>query len=72
MDKYTAAEEAYKNGYEKGLKDAIRHGHWVWWGDEKGYHCSVCNSGCLVYYDGDWGPSDYCPHCGAKMDQEGD
>lgn len=26
MDKQTIAEEAYKRGYEKGLKDAVRHG----------------------------------------------
>ena len=28
MDNYTATEQAYKNGYEQGLKDAVKHGRW--------------------------------------------
>ena len=70
MDKYTATEQAYKNGYEQGKKDAVRHGRWEHkkhklFGNEYDYICSTC--GCdyaLAQYR-------YCPNCGAKMDLEG-
>jgi hypothetical protein len=26
MDEHTSFEQAYKNGYEQGLKDAVKHG----------------------------------------------
>ena len=76
MDKLTIAEEAYKNGYEKGMKDAVKHGVWV--GEADGYadgelvydvwYCSECNY-CID--DGTDDPEllpNYCQKCGAKMD----
>ena len=60
--------------YEQGLKDApnnkrkdaepVKHGHWgeEWFGHENKIVCSVC--GCFA---DKW--TDYCPHCGAKMDE---
>ena len=72
MDKLTIAEEAYKNGYEKGLKDAVKHGRWIssWFGFDC---CSECR---MVYTDGYFtamgikprAQFNYCPNCGAKMD----
>ena len=44
----------------------VRHGHWI---NENFYtHCSAC--GKMAIYDkyGQEVESDYCPHCGAKMD----
>ena len=50
-----------------------RHGKWYKHDKKKHgdtcYHCSVCEnyalSDCMV-----WELTDYCPHCGAKMDGE--
>lgn len=55
MDKYTATEIAYRNGYEQGLKDATKHGRWL-----VGMVCSECGQI-------DWTQPNYCPNCGAKM-----
>ena len=49
----------------------VRHGRWIWHSEERGYLCSECGSGCLLNYESDWHKSDWCPHCGAKMDLEG-
>lgn len=70
MDNFTATEQAYKNGYEQGMKDAVKHGEWVWDSDNDRYVCSRCNKepsgdcsgGCVSHL------SDYCPNCGSKMD----
>lgn len=40
---------------------------WIFKGREKGYFCSACGGGCLLNMESDWYASDYCPHCGAKM-----
>ena len=63
MKTYEATEQAYKNGYEKGRKDAVKHGRWkgAGMGD---YYCSLCQR--LVNPR-----TNYCPHCGAKMDGDG-
>ena len=67
---YWATEEAYKNGYEAGKKEAVEvvHGHW----DESKPSGYCCCSHCRDVYileewlsDGKW---NYCPNCGAKMD----
>lgn len=49
-----------------------RHGHWVDMGDFES--CSVCNGTHLKEYQTYYGKClwvkmDYCPHCGAKMDE---
>lgn len=46
----------------------VVHSHWIYKGKDKGYYCSICQSRCLLNYESDWCESDYCPHCGAKMD----
>ena len=49
--------------------DPVRHGHWMH--DETGAnYCSECNE--YLYDDGEYHlvwHTDYCPHCGAKMDE---
>lgn len=46
------------------------YAHWIYKGEDKGYFCSNCGSGCLLNYESDYHQSDYCPHCGAKMSKE--
>ena len=46
--------------FELELKN---HGHWA--KDMSGYWCSVCNA---YFADVEYG-YEYCPHCGAKMDE---
>ena len=53
--------------YNAPTVDAVKHGHWdfkpLWQGaDAKYCECSVCNKPA-------WWVSDYCPNCGAKMDE---
>ena len=51
----------------------VRHGEWYRHDKKKHgdtcYYCSVCEkmalADCMI-----WELSDYCPHCGAKMDGE--
>lgn len=63
MDKLTIAEEAYKNGYEKGLKDAVKHGWWISHnkGQNNWVECSECNTVGSPFWK-------RCPMCEAKMD----
>ena len=73
-------KEEYNKGYNDGIKAVlscieiqpsadvapVRHGRWI---NENFYtHCSAC--GKMAIYDkyGQEVESDYCPHCGAKMD----
>ena len=47
--------------------EPVRHGHWnikpLWKGSDAKYcECSVCGKPV-------WWVSDYCPNCGAKMDE---
>lgn len=37
----------------------VKHGKWM------GTVCSACGESTSFYYD-----CDYCPHCGARMDEE--
>ena len=71
MDNHTAAEIAYKNGYEQGMKDAVKHGRWenitIAVVDTTGY-CSVC--GEQAVWRSRNKPYTVCPNCGAKMDGE--
>lgn len=70
-DKPTLSLSVYDIGNIKPVDVApVRHGHWIWHSEERGYLCSECGSGCLLNYESDWHKSDWCPHCGAKMDLE--
>ena len=39
--------------------EPVRHGKWM------GTVCTACGESTSFYYD-----CDYCPHCGARMDEE--
>lgn len=75
MDQHTMVEEAYKNGYAKGLeegrKTAVVHGRWEQHPNHSGFdRCSICHN-CIVandWVDGiKW---KFCPECGAMMRKE--
>lgn len=43
----------------------VKHGHWeiaIGYDPKKAFQCSECR---LMSYD----PTEFCPHCGAKMDE---
>ena len=69
MDIYEATETAYKNGYEQGLKDAVKHGKWIdvqtLFGKRR--QCSGCGR-----YDNPKTAvrGHFCWNCGRKMDLE--
>ena len=68
-DKYLIAEEAYKNGYEAGKRDAVVHGCWIPVSDdevdEDVYYCSNCKREDYLLFKEEYV---YCPFCGAKME----
>ena len=64
--------QEYVDQQAKNLKDwkPVMHGRWILEREPNGkpycFHCSVCDSDyhCIGILEA----SDYCPHCGAKMD----
>ena len=65
MDTYIATELAYKNGYEQGQKDAVKHGRWEWHNNH--WECSNCRGS--RFHDLVLGlDAAYCGRCGAKME----
>ena len=72
MDEYTACEQAYKNGYEKGSaqgkKDAIIKGEWIF-GETQGHSWMKC-SACLKSQSGQTATFNFCSNCGAIMEGE--
>lgn len=51
------------------LHYGVKHGRWIW--DDEGYHCSECfyhaYGETVEVMSNNW---NYCPNCGAKMDEE--
>ena len=73
MDEYTACEQAYKNGYEQGKKDAAKRGSWKTNENEYGVTICACSE-CGEEYSSGVLPAEemikmlkYCPNCGADM-----
>ena len=66
MDEHTATEQAYKNGYEQGQRDAVKHGRWER-NELFAPYCTVCESSPMSALRPE-GNYRYCPNCGAKMD----
>lgn len=64
-----ALEQAYKNGYDAAKK----HGHWVELSSGL-RHCSICKTiqpyGLDDYEDVQFWTCNYCPNCGAKMEDK--
>ncbi len=55
----------YEQGYNRGRADAIKHGHWTRPYNNNYKQCSVCKQ---IHYGIPWN-AEYCPFCGAKMDE---
>lgn len=49
--------------------EPVVHGKWVY-GEDVDIECSVCGRDALTEGDYRQVRSNYCPHCGAKMDLE--
>lgn len=67
-------EKGRRDGYAEAVTDIERHGHWINHFDdlfpmESTIECSACG-------EKEWMMTiinhNYCPHCGAKMDEEGE
>lgn len=72
MDINTATEVAYKNGYEQGMKDAVKHGEWRIAARDMSTHtvlveCSECYALLEIPMTAFGLNYDYCPNCGADM-----
>ena len=73
IDKTEAADFLIANGIT-----AVRHGQWIYNIESGEYVCSACGENALSFrkdtiYGGDLYEvclTDYCPNCGAKMDEE--
>lgn len=81
MDEHTSYEQAYRNGYEAGKRDARKRGEWEKYTDDKfmgygadgsiryrkvySYKCSKCWNYTAVKHK-------YCPNCGSDMRGEND
>lgn len=63
---YAYGEWQYKEGYEQGKNDAVKHGHWEKRNTIGSATCSEC--GALIYNAYDDMANKYCHNCGAKMD----
>ena len=66
--------DQYAKGYADGKRDAEQHGQWTCDEDDGfnnfDWHCTECGRS-IGYRCGNPVFSAYCPHCGAKMDEEG-
>ena len=51
----------------------VHHAKWIPVTNIRGGHkCSLCNNYAPSFKTGDEWPTDYCPNCGAKMNEEGE
>lgn len=72
--------KGYMQGYEvfRSISSAdvapVRHGRWIECTSSPHWKCSMCGTKASIWFDEfdeicEW-LSDYCPNCGAKMDEE--
>ena len=80
MNEHDIAEQAYKNGYEQGKRDAVKHGRWIRYEDIQEnsvkYICSNCgdyhafrNDGGSPFLTSEHTFNEnfiYCRKCGCK------
>ena len=73
IDMAVGYSNGYKQGFDDGKKDAVKHGHWIFVKDVVAYikdmvsyiKCSECGDDiCWVNTK----RPKYCPSCGARMD----
>ena len=58
---------AYLKGYKDGQAEPIKHGRWI--EDFVEYECSVCGGRISDSTLADNSKPNYCPNCGARMDE---
>ena len=75
---------SYGEGFDRGLDRAqraildapaadvatVRHGRWISDESDVLFHCSECETQISTSWDYDDLQWNYCPNCGAKMDEE--
>lgn len=63
------ADEIYDIALNVEAKDVVPvvHGRWVY-GEDVDIQCSICGADALTEGDYRQTKSNYCPHCGARMD----
>ena len=61
--------EVFKN---KSDYAKVKHGYWIYDAKDEYFFCSQCELSALNNYRGLSADSEYCPHCGAKMDGKDD
>ena len=65
-------EKSKYKGYDDRLDECpleeVKHSHWVIERGETVMHCNSCGW-AFEYYGGLEEEWNYCPHCGAKMDE---
>ena len=67
----TAAIATGTKPYYRELKaEPVRHGKWIPHEDEDGEHYGDKCSECSEWYVMPYGKTNFCPHCGARMDKE--
>lgn len=56
------SDKLWAAAYERGKAEAVRHGHWIYTPTNiLGYVCSECGKAMCRF--------NFCPHCGALMDE---
>ena len=58
----------YKIGYKKGKEDSVVHAHWVPFNSSAAGDIQYCSRCDIGYAE----KTDYCPRCGAKMNESVD
>ena len=74
MEIYEATAMAYKNGYERGKQESVKHAWWKkkWHDNDMIGHmyeeCPIC--GCIISDTEKFWDCNYCPNCGTCMSAE--
>lgn len=49
--------------------EPVRHGNWIKYYETDNGRCLRCSKCLMVFWVGDGREGNYCPNCGAKMDE---
>ena len=67
---FESGEKVIKHLKQMQVIGSVEHGKWISVPNKKARICSVCGSDePYKFADEDANVFDYCPHCGAKMDE---
>lgn len=70
LEKFVSLKTTMRPAFVQPLLDAkeVKHSHWVIERGETVMHCNSCGW-AFEYYGGLEEEWNYCPHCGAKMEE---